>query len=156
LLIGACVLATLLVVRQTVSAPTLDSATVGKPVAAAGDVTAHRRLQPLSSYAPLWQRDLRQSLQLQTQAADVVQGEPPLELPKLMGTFLGQDRVFAQLQTVDGRAQLYALDDAVGPFTLTVVENAQVCLRRGLEEYWLDLPEPGEAQSSVATWSGTP
>lgn len=156
LLIGACAIGTLLVVGHAVTAPALDSTLLGKPVAAAEDVTDHRRLQPLSSYAPLWQRDLRQSLQPQAQAPLVAQADPAIELPTLLGTFLEQDRVYAQLLTADGRAKLYTRDDPVGPFTLTVVENERVCLRRGSDEYWLKLPQPGGTESSLAIRSSAP
>ncbi len=97
LLIGACAIGTLLVVGHALTTPDLESTLPGSPVAAADDVTDHRRLQPLSSYAPLWQRDLRQSLQSQAQAPVVAQADPSIELPKLLGTFLEQDRVYAQI-----------------------------------------------------------
>lgn len=154
-LIGTCAISTLLVVGHAATAPTLDSTLLGKPVAAAEDVTAHRRLQPLSSYAPLWQRDLRQSLQSQPQAP-VAEVDPAIELPKLLGTFLEQDRVYAQLLTADGRAKLYASGDAVGPFTLTVVESTRVCLQQGTDEYWLEMPQPSPAVSSRAIRSAAP
>ncbi len=154
LLIGACATGTLLVAGHAVTAPALDSTLLGKPVAAAEDVTDHRRLQPLSSYAPLWQRDLRQSLQ--AQAPVVAQADPAIELPKLLGTFLEQDHVYAQLLTADGRAKLYALDDPVGPFTLAVVESTRICLLQGTEEYWLELPQPGGTESSLAIRSSAP
>ena len=155
LLIGACAIDTLLVVGHAVTAPALDSTLLGKPVAGAEEVTDHRRLQPLSWYAPLWQRDLRQSLLSQPQAP-VAESDPAIELPTLLGTFLEQDRVYAQLLTADGRAKLYASGDAVGPFTLTVVESTRVCLRQGTDEYWLELPQPSPAESSLAIRSGTP
>ena len=154
LLIGACAIGTLLVVGHAATAPALDSALRGKPVAAVEELTDHRRLQPLSWYAPLWQRDLRQSLQ--PQAPVVAQADPAIELPKLLGTFLEQDRVYAQLLTTDGRAKLYASGDAVGPFTLTVVESARVCLRQGTDEYWLKLPQPSPAESSLSIRSAAP
>lgn len=156
LLIGACALVMLLVVGNAVTAPDLESMLPGKPSTAAEEVTDHRRLRPLSSYAPLWQRDLRQSLQPQAQAPVVAQADPAIELPKLMGTFLEQDRVYAQLLTADGRAKLYAPDDPVGPFTLTVVESKRVCLQRGSDEHWLELPQPGGTESSLATRSAAP
>ncbi|MCZ6654718.1 MAG: hypothetical protein O7D91_17040 [Planctomycetota bacterium] len=156
LLIGVCAIGTLLVVGRAVTAPALDSTLLGKPVAAAEEVTDHRRLQPLSWYAPLWQRDLRQSLQTQVQAPAVAQADPAIELPKLLGTFLEQESVYAQLETADGRAKLYASGDAVGPFTLTVVESTRVCLRQGTDEYWLELPQPGGTESSLAIRSAAP
>ncbi len=154
LLIGACAISALLVVGHAVTAPALDSTLLGKPVAAAEELTDHRRLKPLSWYAPLWQRDLRQSLQ--AQAPLVAQADPAIELPKLLGTFLEQERVYAQLETADGRAKLYASGDTVGPFTLTVVESTRVCLRQGTDEYWLELPQPDGTDSSLAIGSGTP
>ncbi len=156
LLIGACALITLLVVGHAATAPALDATLLGKSVAAAEDVTDHRRLQPLASYAPLWQRDLRQSLQSPAQAPVVAQADPAIELPTLLGTFLEQHRVYAQLLTADGRAKLYASGDAVGPFILTIVENERVCLRQGSDEYWLELPQPGPAESSLAIRSAAP
>lgn len=156
LLIGACAIGTLLVGAHALTVPSLDATLLGMPIAAAEDVTDHRRLQPLSSYAPLWQRDLRQSLQLQPQAPAVAQTDPAIELPTLLGTFLEQDHVYAQLLTADGRAKLYASGDAVGPFTLTVVENERVCLRQGSDEYWLKLPQSSPAESSLAIRSTAP
>ncbi len=65
-------------------------------------------------------------------------------------------RSAAQLLTADGRAKLYAPDDPVGPFTLTVVESKRVCLQRGSDEYWLELPQPGGTESSLAIRNGAP
>ena len=135
---AALVLGVCYVVFVAISGLELQDTRVHQPTEPAAVAPSPQALRPLAWYAPLWQRDFRQ--EPIAKAGAVAQASPPPELPKLLGTFLEQDQVYAQLLTPDGSAKVYAPGQIVDRYELVAVEGQRICLRRDGDDYWIELP----------------
>ena len=126
------------VVFVAISGPELQDTRIHRTIEPAAAAPSPHVLRPLASYAPLWQRDFRQEPIAKEVAA--AQASPPPKLPQLLGTFLEQDQVYAQLLTPDGSAKVYAPGQLVDRYELVAVEGKRICLRRDGDDYWIELP----------------
>lgn len=103
-------------------------------------------IRPLSGYAPLWDRDLRQPLFESTATVEPAPAAPP-ELPVLVGTIVEPGRRFAHLRTPDGRTLVRPVNARIESYEVMAIESGRVQLRHGSDAYWISVPRPEAAPS---------
>lgn len=116
------------------------------PTPVAGPTTEHATERPLSWYAPLWERNLRQPLFEPTAATESAPAPPP-ELPLLVGTIVEPGRSFAHLRTRDGRTVVKPVRAIVESYEVMAIESGRVQLRHGNNDYWVCVPRPNALRS---------
>lgn len=104
-------------------------------------ISEAQTIRPLSGYAPLWERNLRQPLFESTATAEPAPAAPP-ELPVLVGTIVEPGRRFAHLRTPEGRTLVKPVSAVVESYEVIAIESGRVQLRRGSNEYWISVPRP--------------
>lgn len=107
----------------------------------AAEPQVHDALKPLAWFAPLWQRDWRQSPIPPSVEPPEERPTPPPELPHLLGTFLEAGQSFAHFRRHDGRTQLCSLNALIDDYEVTAIETNRVHLRRNDETYWVEVPK---------------
>ena len=136
---GGLILATCYVVLQALAGPKPQISPAGPVVEPLLTASSTNTLKPLSWYAPLWQRDFRQEPLPSTEHVD--QEAPPPELPRLLGTFVEREKIYAQFLTRAGSLRLYGHGQVVDAYEIVAIEAKRVCLRANDTDYWLELPK---------------
>lgn len=111
----------------------------------AADESASYTSHPLSWYAPLWQRDFRQS-PVPSDVTERPEATPPSELPRLLGTFVEPDRQFAHFRTESGKTCVRTINGTVDAYRVVAIQTGRAQLRHGAESYWIEAPRRNRAR----------
>lgn len=98
-------------------------------------------LQPLTWYAPFWQRDFRQPPNPQD-AEQPQTTPPPTELPQLLGTFVESGQRYGHFRTANGKTRVHPVGGTVDSCEIVAIESGRALLKRGDESYWIEVPRP--------------
>lgn len=95
----------------------------------------------LAWYAPLWERDLRQP---PIPPAPVPEPTPviiPSEAPRLVATFVDEQKRFAHLMDRDGKLLFKEINDEVAGYRVASIEPGRVELAAGTRTVWIEVPK---------------
>lgn len=95
----------------------------------------------LTWYAPLWERDLKQS---PIPPADDVKPAPTptRSAPSVLATFVQREQSYAHLVGQAGKAEMLTVDDALDGYRLVAIEPGRVQLEGGGQRFWIEMPQP--------------
>ncbi len=106
------------------------------PAAPAADVA------PLSAYAAIWQRDLRQPPFPPAPRKPQAKPEPPTPLPTLLGTFREASRGWAHILAANGTGRVLGVGERIDAYTVIAIEPGRARLQRDGQTYWIETPKP--------------
>ena len=134
-----------LVIPSTVPANPSEIQTLSSAITNPTDTDSYRELKPLSSYSPLWNRNLRQS-PLPPTIAETTTKQNQLQLqqllPVLMGTFVEGTGGWAHLASPRNRLIVAKQNDVVDGYELVSIEPGKVQLQYGTDSFWLEIKQP--------------
>jgi hypothetical protein len=120
--------------------PVLVSEAAATPVAEAAMPAAHA----LAWYAPLWERDLKQSPippVLEPQKATPVESVP---LPILLATLVEPHGRYAHFQSRSGKPEMKGLHETIDRFRIQAIEPGRVQLQDHDALVWVAIPKTKE------------
>jgi hypothetical protein len=130
-----------MVTRERLSAVRGDRVSEADRVVDPPRSTAHE-FAPLSTYAAIWQRDLRQAPFPPKVKDPEVEQKPPTPLPRLLGTFREAAQGWAHVLATNGQRRVLRIGDGIDAYTLIAVEPGRAQFARGRETYWIEVPKP--------------
>jgi hypothetical protein len=110
----------------------------------AAQTNATKTTRPLTWYAPLWERDLKQPPIPPQVALSAPETKPTRPTPTLIATFVERGIAFAHLRRADGKVELKGVSETIDGFLVAAIEPGRVLLENGESTIWVELPK--EAQ----------
>ena len=122
-----------------------DNAPSGDSTYSSETLESADRLPSLATFAPLWQRDLRQPpIPPATPEPTPPSTPAPPRLPKLLGTFLDDEGRWAQLAGPRDRPRMARVNEKIGKFTVASIEPGRLELRYRSQSYWIEIERPAK------------
>lgn len=97
------------------------------------------RARPLSDYAVIWQRDLRQPMVDSIPEVAKAKPEPPLAI-KLLGTAVASNEQMGIFSLANNATVVKRIGEVFDGYELLEVKRGQARLRRGAKEFELKVP----------------
>jgi len=103
------------------------------------------RTMPLKWYAPIWQRDLRQPPippPVKPALKPKKKSKPPPPLPRLLGTFVEDERRWAHFAGAGGKQRVLRTGAVIDRYTIVAIEPGRVQLQNADDLRWVEVPKP--------------